>query len=177
MKNKAHVEELRFKTFPRFCPCSLGAKKVVECFKRKFADVNSYTHKRQESNEVLAKVCSELQSCCFQVETGKKKSETIPMPVLIGDNDRPEQTFLVDAYSEDYKTVVEIEAGQAVVNHRFLKDIFEACQMPQVEHLVIAVRNIYDKSDDFKKVCTFLETLYVNGRLVLPLKSITVIGY
>lgn len=174
---KNEQRKLRFKTFPRSCSCSLGAKKVVECFKKKFDDINSYTHEKQESDTVLAKVCQELQACGFKVETGKKTKEKISIPVLIGLNDQAEKTFQVDAYSESYKTVVEIEAGQAVTNFRFLKDLFEACQMPQIEHLVIAVRNIYKRSDDFDKVCRFLETVYVNGRLVLPLKSITIIGY
>ena len=46
-----------------------------------------------------------------------------------------------------------------------------------VLHLAIAVRNRYRNSDDFSKVENFLETLYVSGRLQLPLKGILLIGY
>jgi hypothetical protein len=49
--------------------------------------------------------------------------------------------------------------------------------MHDVLHLAIAVRNAYRKSDDFAKVENFLETLYVSGRLQLPLNGILLIGY
>ena len=78
---------------------------------------------------------------------------------------------------KDGKIVVEVEAGQATENHRFLKDIFEACMMFDVEYLVLAVRNIYRKHDDFQRIFTFLETLYISNRLQLPLKGILLIGY
>lgn len=175
MKHDQH--QLRFQTFPKAAECCLGVLKVVKCFMAKFNDINSFYHKTQTSDTVLSKVCGELQQCGFRVETGKKSSEKVSIPVLFGLNNRPIKTFQVDAYSETDKLVVEVEAGQAVTNYRFLKDLFEACQMPQVDHLVIAVRNIYQKRDDFEEVFKFLETLYVNGRLMLPLKSVTVIGY
>ena len=49
--------------------------------------------------------------------------------------------------------------------------------MQDVDYLVIAVRNIYNKSSDFDKVCKFFDALYASDRLVLPLKGILVIGY
>ena len=73
--------------------------------------------------------------------------------------------------------VLEVEAGRAVVNYQFLKDIFQACMMFEVEYLVIAVRNVYRGSDDFSKIYAFLETLYISNRLRLPLKGILPIGY
>ena len=45
------------------------------------------------------------------------------------------------------------------------------------EYLVIAVRNHYHNTDDFKSIFQFLETLYISGRLQLPLKGIVLIGY
>ena len=77
----------------------------------------------------------------------------------------------------DGKIVLEVEAGRATANFAFLKDIFQASMMHGVEFLVLAVRNNYRDSDDFQKVYTFLETLYISSRLVLPLKGITLIGY
>lgn len=75
------------------------------------------------------------------------------------------------------KTVIEIEAGRAVTNYQFLKDLFEACVMVNVEFLVIAVRKVYRNSHDFEKVITFFETLYASNRIALPLNGILVIGY
>ena len=73
--------------------------------------------------------------------------------------------------------VIEIEAGRAVANYQFLKDIFQACVMHDVEQLVIAVRNDYRGSDDFDVVTNFMDTLYASNRLNLPLKGILIIGY
>ena len=99
------------------------------------------------------------------------------MPVLFGVNDDVDQSFNADGISNDGRVVLEVEAGRAVANYAFLKDIFQACMMHRVEFLVLAVRNDYRGGDDFQKVYTFLETLYISGRLVLPLKGITLIGY
>ena len=73
--------------------------------------------------------------------------------------------------------MLEVEAGRAVVNYQFLKDIFQACMMHRVEYLVLAVRNDYRGHDDFQVVRTFLETLYISNRLILPLQGIMLIGY
>lgn len=77
----------------------------------------------------------------------------------------------------DIEGIEEVEAGRAVDNNPFLKDIFQACMMHDILHLAIAVRNTYRNSDDFAKVESFLETLYVSGRLQLPLRGILLIGY
>ena len=97
--------------------------------------------------------------------------------VLFGVNNKVDKSFYADAISKDGKIVIEVEAGQATENHRFLKDIFEACMMFDVEYLVLAVRNKYRSHYDFDRVYTFLETLYVSNRLHLPLTGILLIGY
>ena len=88
-----------------------------------------------------------------------------------------EQRFDADAYNEEKGIVVEVEAGRAVTNYQFLKDLFEACVMSDVNYLVIAVRNEYRNSLDFEKVITFFNTLYTSNRLQLPLKGVLIIGY
>ena len=107
------------------------------------------------------------------------------MPVLFSENDQVDKFFAADALSEDHKIVIEVEAGRAVRNNQFLKDIFQACMMCEVEYLVIAVLNEYtfntngksQTAHDYQSVKTFLETLYVSNRLHLPLKGILLIGY
>jgi len=64
-----------------------------------------------------------------------------------------------------------------VTNYQFLKDLFQACMMHEVNYLAIAVRNIYRGSNDFEKVHTFFDTLYASNRLKLPLNGILIIGY
>lgn len=139
--------------------------------------IDSTTHDTLESNDVLAFVSADLEKLGFLVEHSKKKEDKIDVPVLFGPNNKIDKSFYADALSADGKTVVEIEAGCALANNQFLKDIFEASMMFQVEYLVLAVRNKYRTSNDFKKIYTFLETMYISGRIQLPLKGILLIGY
>lgn len=139
--------------------------------------IDSTTHDTLESNDVLAFVSADLEKLGFMVEHSKKKEDKIDVPVLFGPNNKIDKSFYADALSADGKTVVEIEAGRALANNQFLKDIFEASMMFQVEYLVLAVRNKYRTSNDFKKIYTFLETMYISGRIQLPLKGILLIGY
>lgn len=107
------------------------------------------------------------------------------MPVVFGENNSIDKSFFSDALSEDGRIVLEVEAGRAVRNNQFLKDIFQACMMYEVEYLVIAVLNEYtfnasgkqQTAHDYQSIKTFLETLYVSNRLQLPLKGILLIGY
>jgi len=119
----------------------------------------------------------DLASIDYKVEIGKKDDEKIKVPVLFGENNSVDKSFNADALSKDGRIVVEVEAGRAVVNNQFLKDIFQASLMFGVEYLVLAVRNDYKGSDNFSSIYTFLETVYISNRVVLPLKGILVIGY
>jgi hypothetical protein len=119
----------------------------------------------------------ELEKINFICETGKSKDQKISIPVLFGLDNRIDKSFNADAVSNDGKIVIEIEAGRATENNQFLKDVFQACMMCEVEYLVIAVRNIYRGHNDFEIVHMFLETLYISNRLQLPLKGIVLIGY
>jgi len=87
------------------------------------------------------------------------------------------KSFDVDAYHETEGFVLEVEAGRGYLNHQFLKDLFQACMMRNVEYLAIAVRNIYKNSPDFEKVFMFFDTLYTSNRLPLPLAGVLIIGY
>ena len=126
---------------------------------------------------ILAVLRPHLQEHGYRVESGKLADQKISVPVLFGLNDQIDKSFNADAVSADGKIVIEVEAGRAVDNNQFLKDIFQACKMFDVEYLVVAVRNVYRGSDDFSKIYTFLETLYISNRLQLPLKGILLIGY
>ena len=96
------------------------------------------------------------------MESGKKRNEKIIVPVLYGENGKAEKYFEADAYFEEVGIVIEVEAGRALTDNQFLKDIFQACAMDGVSCLIIAVRNIYrNKSNDYEKTRIFLETLPV----------------
>lgn len=129
------------------------------------------------SNEVLECVRDGLEKINFKVEKSKKSDDKIKVPVLFGPNGKLEKFFDADGYNEETKTVIEVEAGRAVTNYQFLKDLFQACMMYDVDYLIIAVRKDYRGNPDFQNVITFFDTLYASGRLNLPLKGILIIGY
>ena len=152
-------------------------KEIVCCFEAVSAEIASLDNVGQVSNEVLAKVRGGLESLGFLVETGKTAAGKIKVPVLYGANGKVEKAFEADAYHPIQKVVVEVEAGRGVTNYQFLKDLFQACVMQDVDYAVIAIRQDYRGSDDFSKVVTFIETIYASNRLILPLKGLLIIGY
>ena len=149
---------------------------VIEVFKKSEKTIDSGT-KQLVSNDVLSEIRYDLKKIGFEVEEGKKKEEKIKIPVLFGENGTFEKSFEADAYHEESGTVIEVEAGRAVTNYQFLKDLFQACMMKDTYYLVIAIRNQYRNKPDFQKVNTFFNTLYTSQRLTLPLKGILIIGY
>ncbi|GGH72338.1 hypothetical protein GCM10011379_32650 [Filimonas zeae] len=149
---------------------------IVSDFERNLNNIDSQNF-TLSSNEVLEKLRGGLQELGFKVETGKKHIEKIKVPVLFGRNGSLEKSFDADGYNSTTKTVIEIEAGRGVTNFQFLKDLFQACMMHDVEYLCIAVRNLYIFKKDFETVVNFFDTLYASNRLSLPLKGILIIGY
>jgi hypothetical protein len=162
--------------FPRTAVAPEHLTKVVTVFDSASPIIGSASA-TLVSNKVLAAVAPLLASDGYRVETGAAHANKVRVPVLFGRNGRAAKTFEVDAYSEAEATVIEVEAGRAVVNNQFLKDLFEACVMPTVNFLVICVRSDYRGTNDFEKVCSFLDTLFASDRFRLPLTCVLVIGY
>lgn len=167
---------LVYQLFPRSFGINDEIKAVIKCFENNYESIKSPDN-NLSSDGVLKVISKDLEALNFRVEKSKLTNEKIKVPVLFGINNRIDKFFDADAVSEDGKIVIEVEAGRGYRNNQFLKDIFQACMMPNVEFLVIAVRNHYHNSDDFKSIFQFLETLYISGRLQLPLKGIVLIGY
>jgi hypothetical protein len=168
---------INWQYFPKHSASPDFLWRVVECFIKSENQIHSPDNVGQTSNEVLAKVSKDLQAIGFQVETGKTADAKIKIPVLFGANGKVEKSFEADGYDAINKVVIEVEAGRGVTNHQFLKDLFQACVMQDVDYLVIAVRNNYRGSDDYSKVVTFLDTLFASQRLKLPLTGVLIIGY
>jgi hypothetical protein len=150
--------------------------KVVNVFKDHAQDIDS-AKLTLSSNDVLLILKERLESENFMVEKGKKLEDKILVAVLFGREGRLDKSFHVDAFQKETGTVIEVEAGRAVDNYQFLKDLFEACMMFNTSYLVIAVRRIYGKQADFETVDTYFDTLYTSGRLKLPLKGVLLVGY
>lgn len=175
---------LNFQYYPKNNMVTDSLNKVIKVFDNNYDKISSANNNKLKSNEVLS-VCKQgLKDIGYQVES--KEDGRIQVPVLFGRNNTLEKAFRADAYNEHEKTVIEVEAGRGVMNNQFLKDLFQACMMQEVDYLVIAVRNEYKTktkthservSYDFEEVCKFFDALYSSDRLRLPLKGILIIGY
>lgn len=167
---------INYQYFPKNTSCPEHLLRVVEVFEGKSTNISSLTHKLP-SNDVLAEVEVGLRKLGYTVESGKKKQDKITIPVLHGLNGKVEKSFDADAYNASLATVIEVEAGRAVTNYQFLKDLFQASMMQDVNYLVIAVRNTYNSKNDFDMVTRFFNTMYASQRLEVPLQGILVVGY
>ena len=174
--HKKNLNMVRFQFFPRSIGVVKPIEDVLNAFKNVESEIDSKTSNKK-SDDVLAAVEPYLTKLKYNVEKDKSSKGKIDVPVLFGNNNTIDKSFYADAISCDGKIVIEVEAGRATENNQFLKDIFEASMMFEVEYLILAVRNIYRGHDDFERIYTFLETMYISNRIKLPLKGILLIGY
>jgi len=149
---------------------------TISIFEKNYDEIKS-TSEKLESNEVLKNISGDLEQVGFIVEKGKKRDDKIRVPVLYGRQGKVDLAFEADALWRDEKIVLEVEAGRGVTNYQFLKDLFQACMMDDVEYFAVAVRQIYRTSQDYEKVINFFDALYASNKLILPLKGVLVIGY
>lgn len=163
--------------FPKHSACPESLQQITRCFEQVAAEISSHNNVGQNSNTVLGKVRAGLEEVGFKVESSKTTEGKIKVPVLYGANGKVDKYFDADAYHPVDKIVLEVEAGRGVTNYQFLKDLFQACVMQDVDYAAIAVRQDYRGSKDYEKVVTFIETIFASNRLTLPLLGILIIGY
>jgi hypothetical protein len=167
---------INWQFFPKSKIIPNHLSKVLNVFEQNEDLISSDTY-FYGSNEVLEYLRIGFENLKYKVEKSKKSTDKIKVPVLFGPNGKLEKYFDADGYNSETKTVIEVEAGRAVTNYQFLKDLFQACMMYEVDYLVIAVRKDYRGNPDFQSVITFFDTLYSSGRLTLPLDGILIVGY
>ena len=170
------MSKIQYQFFPKSSGMPNSLLKVVNIFKQKENQITSLKY-QLPSNDVLGIISEDIEKLGYRVEKSKRAEDKIQVPVLFGRNGLLEKYFEADGYNQLEQTVIEVEAGRAVTNYQFLKDIFQACVMHDVLYLVVAVRNIYRNQKDFDMVISFLDTLYASNRMILPLKGILIIGY
>ena len=69
--------------------------------------------------------------------------QKIDRPVFFGENGIPALRYQIDAYHPVWKCGLEVEAGRAWMGNAIYRDLIQALVMVQVEHLVLAVSNVY----------------------------------
>ena len=156
---------IQYQFFPRSQGITPDIERVIDCFLEVNDKIDS-DFNNLKSNAVLKVLYEPLTNIGYNVETSKAKDDKIDVPVLFGLGNQIDKSYNADALSEDGKIVIEVEAGRATENNQYMKDIFQACMMFEVEYLIVAVRNTYRGHKDFNIVYTFLETLYISSNYV-----------
>ena len=168
---------IKWQFYPKSKRTPEHLKLVVSCvFQKNHYKIDSERH-HFNSDKVLGLIRNDLEKLGFKVEKGKKDLQKIKIPVLFGEEGKCEKSFDADGWNEASKTVIEVEAGRGVTNYQFLKDLFQACVMQDVEYLIVCLRNAYLGRNDYATVINFFNTFYASDRLKLPLTGILVIGY
>ena len=136
------------------------------------------------SDAVLGVLHSQSEALGFQVEKGKVREQKIERPVFFGENGVPALRYQIDAYHPGWRCGLEVEAGRAWMGNAIYRDLIQALVMVQVDHMVLAVSNIYKyrtggraaSGSDYKNTCAVADILYSHTRVRLPY-GLTVIGY
>lgn len=166
---------IQYQYFPKNEVVPQHLSSVIDVFRKHESQIDS-TKFKHNSNTVLDIVSSDMTSIGYDVETGKTSDKKIKIPVVYGLNGVPDLWFEVDGLNRDTDTILEVEAGRAITNYQALKDLCEAMFMGK-SYLVIAVRNIYNKSKDFERLVRFINSMYVSNNVQHKLKGILIIGY
>src|SRR4029077_2571839 len=117
---------------------------VVEVFRSHEEQISTNAlEKGLESDGVLQKLCAGLQARGCQVESGKSSGTNLARPVFYGENGEPTLRYEIDGYHPEWRCGLEVEAGRAILGNALFRDLFQAMVMVDVDHLCLAVPNVY----------------------------------
>jgi hypothetical protein len=179
------ASKVRFFSFPRTNAPPPFVPQLVAVFQRHEPKISTEAlEKGLESDPVLRILASDLASVGFAVELGKNRGGKIERPVFYGENGEPSLRYEIDAYHAQWKCGLEVEAGRAILGNAVFRDLFQAMVMTDVEHLCLAVPNIYKykssgrslSSKNYEKTVSIADALYGHSRVKMPY-SLTVVGY
>jgi len=172
---------IRYQSFPRTRPPPEFVRELVNVFRAHEDEIaTEELDDGLKSDNVLAELRDDLTDIGFDVEEGKKREEKIFRPVLFGENGEPQLRYEVDAYHEEHRCGLEVEAGRAWKGNAIYRDLIQAMMMVQVDTLALAVPNAYKHANGvnpaYERTRDVVATLYDVDRAELPFDTV-VIGY
>jgi hypothetical protein len=176
---------VRYISFPRTKAPPYFVPTVAGIFYKHEQQIGTiHLDKGLTSDQVLTIMQTDLMDVGFAVETGKYAKDKIERPVFFGENGQPTLQYEIDAYHDEWRCGLEIEAGQAVMGNAIYRGLVQALVMVQVDVLILAVPNTYKyksgehlvTSHDYDKTVSVAETLYSHSRFQFPYE-LAIIGY
>ena len=146
------------------------------------ADLESSTHRKLESDKVVAALREALVLDGWQVEASKFAADKITRPVLYGDNGSIRVKQEIDGWHPTHKIVLEIESGRAIMGNAVYRDLVRASLVADARYLALGVRSVYHYGDrsvsrDFERTRDLLDSVYGSGRLMLPFEGVLLFGW
>lgn len=146
------------------------------------ASIDSVTHPRFDSNEVLEQVRPSLQELGWQLETGKTAAQKLRRPVLFGDQNEEAVSYDIDGWHPEHGVVLEIESGRGIQGGAFYRDLIRASLIHGAHALVIGLRTSYSYGNvksqpDYERGRAQLDAIYASGRLSLPFDGVLLFGW
>lgn len=179
------MSHIRFTSFPRTQAPPGFAGSIVEAFRAVEPTISTVAlDKGLTSDEVLGVLRPSLVGLGFTVEMSKLASGKVRRPVFFGENGAPDLQYEIDAFHQEWRCGLEVEAGRAWMGNAVYRDLIQALVMVEVDVLVLAVPNTYryrngDKvavSRDYENTCAVADALFGHTRIRMPYRLV-VIGY
>lgn len=169
--------------FPRRTAAPAWVTEFLACIAGHQADIDSATHDRLESDEVIAATRESLVSHGWEIEGGKKANQKIHRPVLFGDNGTVRVRQEIDGWHPEFQIVLEIESGRGWQGNAVFRDLVRASLIADARFLALGVRSRYTYGsnntvqNDFERTRELLDSVYASQRLGLPFEGILVFGW
>lgn len=179
------MTRVSFSTFPKTIKPKDFSIKVVELFNKHFDTISTVRlEKGLDSDGVLRVLRDDLLLLGFEVEKSKKKEDKIFRPVFYSENAQATVQYEIDAFNNDWKCGLEVEAGRAWMGNAVYRDLIQSLVMVELEHLIFAVPLTYKYnsngrsliSKDYENAKNLIDTIYSHSRFKLPY-DLTLVGY
>lgn len=135
------------------------------------------------SDGVLKCLASDLAGLGYSVEATKARADKIRRPVLFGGQGRELVAYEIDAFHDEHRIVVEIEAGRGRAGNALFRDLIRSSLIVDVRFLAIGLALEYrygtkgTTSEDYAWALGEIGAIYASGQLTLPFEGLLLFGY
>jgi hypothetical protein len=168
--------------FPRRTEAPTWVNEFIGVVASSRSEIESFLHRKLESDEVLAAVRSKLVDQGWEIETGKKDVDKIFRPVLFGDGGVSKVNYEIDGWHPLHKVVLEIESGRGWQGNAFFRDLIRTSLIQGADYPAVGLRTSYSyakvkNQNDYVKARDQMDAIFASGRLQLPFEGILVFGW
>lgn len=158
---------------------------LVEVVRARREQTDSAKVEGLTSDRVLSHLRVGLETLGYRVETGKRKEERIPLPVLFGNEGQEKVRYEVDAVHDKLGVLVEIEAGRGARGNAVYRDLIRSSLIVDARFLALGVMKEYRHQSGGKPIVVksyeesraLLDAVYASQRLILPFGGLLLFGY